>query len=47
LSSHAAIVGLTLNKPVIVGAADATKKLKDGMLVSVDASRGIVHMLEQ
>jgi pyruvate kinase len=47
LSSHAAIVGLTLNKPVIVGAAGATKKLSDAMQVSVDATRGTVHLLEQ
>ena len=42
LNSHAAIVGLTLNKPVIVGANGATKLLKDGMLVSIDPEHGIV-----
>ena len=46
LSSHAAVVGLTLDKPVIVGAADATKNLRDGMKVSVDAAHGVVHLLE-
>jgi pyruvate kinase len=45
-SSHAAIVGLTLNKPVVVGAANATKSLRDGMKVSIDANRGTVHLLE-
>ncbi|MCL1832109.1 MAG: pyruvate kinase [Oscillospiraceae bacterium] len=45
-SSHAAIVGLTLDKPVIVGAKNATKLLKTGMTVSVDATRGNVLLLE-
>jgi len=45
-SSHAAIVGLTLNKPVVVGAVGATRKLKDGMRVSVDATQGVVHLIE-
>lgn len=45
LNSHAAIVGLTLNKPVIVGALGATRKLQDGQRVSVDAERGVVHAM--
>jgi pyruvate kinase len=45
-SSHAAIVGLTLGKPVVVGALGATKNLRDGMRVSVDATRGTVHLIE-
>ncbi|MDD3428974.1 MAG: pyruvate kinase [Oscillospiraceae bacterium] len=44
-NSHAAIVGLTLGKPVIVGATGATKKLKQGLLVTVDAERGIVRTM--
>lgn len=47
LNSHAAIVGLTLGKPVIVGAGSATRKLLDGMRVSVDSERGIVHTMPQ
>lgn len=47
VNSHAATVGLTLNKPVLIGAAGATRKLKDGMLVSVDCMRGVVHTLPQ
>lgn len=43
LNSHAAIVGLALDKPVIVGALNATKILKSGTTVTVDASRGIVY----
>ncbi len=45
LNSHAAIVGLTLGKPVIVGATGATGKLRDGERISVDAERGVVHAM--
>ncbi|MDD3347246.1 pyruvate kinase [Oscillibacter sp.] len=45
--SHAATVGLTLNKPVIVGAMDVTHRLKDGVMVSVDCARGTVQTLPQ
>ncbi|MEF9865271.1 MAG: pyruvate kinase [Oscillospiraceae bacterium] len=47
LNSHAAIVGLTLGKPVIVGALSATRVLHDGMKVSVDAERGLVNAMPQ
>jgi len=43
LTSHAAIVGLNLGKPVIVGANDATKILKDGEIITVDSIRGLVY----
>jgi pyruvate kinase len=43
LTSHAAIVGLNLGKPVIVGAAGATRKLATGLLVTVDAVRGLIY----
>lgn len=43
LSSHAAIVGLSLGKPVIVGAENATKLLKDNQIITVDAIRGLVY----
>ena len=42
LNSHASIVGLTLDIPVIVGASNATKILKDGVTVNLDASHGVV-----
>lgn len=45
--SHTATVGLTLDKPVIVGAADATRRLTDGTMVSVDCARGVVQTLPQ
>ena len=43
LNSHAAIVGMTLDKPVIVGAMNATKILKSGTTVTLDSARGIVY----
>ncbi|MDD6488672.1 MAG: pyruvate kinase, partial [Clostridia bacterium] len=42
LTSHAAIVGLALNKPVIVGAKNATKLLKTGTYVNMDAGNSVV-----
>ena len=44
-NGHAATVGLTLGKPVIVGAAGATSRLRDGQYVTVDCTRGIVQAL--
>lgn len=41
-NSHAAVVGLALDKPVIVNAESATRLLKSGTTVTVDATRGIV-----
>ena len=40
--SHAAVVGLSLDIPVIVGAENATRILKSGTTVSVDPIKGIV-----
>jgi pyruvate kinase len=40
--SHAAIVGLTLDIPVIVGAQNATAILKSGVAVTLDAKKGMV-----
>ena len=40
--SHAAIVGLTLGLPVIIGASHASQILKDGAVVTMDASSGVV-----
>lgn len=41
-TSHAAIVSRELGIPAIVGAEDATKILKDNMIISVDGSNGHV-----
>lgn len=43
VNSHAAVVGLALEKPVIVGAKNATSILKSGTTVTLDAGRGIVY----
>lgn len=42
-SSHAAVVGLTLDIPVICGAPYASKILKTGTTVTMDATRGLVY----
>ena len=47
VNSHAATVGLTLDKAVIVGATGATQHLQDGVMVSVDCTRGVVQTLPQ
>ncbi|OGE87796.1 MAG: hypothetical protein A3J07_03735 [Candidatus Doudnabacteria bacterium RIFCSPLOWO2_02_FULL_49_13] len=46
LSCHAAIVSRELNIPCIIGTKIATKSLKDGELVEVDANMGIVRKLK-
>lgn len=43
LTSHAAIVGLNLNVPVIVGVERATSVLKEGAIVTVDSERGHIY----
>jgi pyruvate kinase len=43
LTSHAAVVGLSLGIPVIVGVEDALQLFKDGQEVTVDSTRGIIY----
>jgi pyruvate kinase len=43
LTSHAAVVGLSLGIPVIVGVNNATTILKDGQDITVDASFGAIY----
>ena len=43
ITSNAAIAGLNLGIPVIVGAKDATKLIKDGEILTVDAEFGRVY----
>ena len=43
MTSHAAIVGINLNKPVIVSATNILDAVKDGEIVTVDASRGVIY----
>lgn len=42
-NTHAAIVGMALEMPVITGAENATQILKRGSVVTVDSDRGIVY----
>ena len=42
MTCHAAIVSRELGIPCVVGTGDATDKLRDGELVTVDATRGTV-----
>ena len=42
---HAAIIAREFNKPCVVGTKHATKVLKNGDLVEVDATNGIVKLL--
>lgn len=42
MTCHAAIVSRELGIPAIVGARDATRKLHDGDVITVDATRGVV-----
>ena len=43
LTSHAAIVGLSLGIPVIVSAKNATIQIQDGDTITVDAATGTVY----
>jgi pyruvate,water dikinase len=43
MTCHAAIVSRELGIPCVVGAAEATTKLRDGELVTVDATNGTVY----
>ena len=40
--SHGAVVALTLNKPIIIGASKATQIIKDGVMITLDANNGFV-----
>ena len=43
LTSHAAVVGIAKDLPVIVGAKDATTIIQHGEVVTADSRRGIVY----
>ncbi|WP_096202707.1 pyruvate kinase [Bacillus sp. FJAT-45350] len=43
LTSHAAVVGLNLGKPVIVGVEQALELFEDGEEVTVDSTRGDIY----
>lgn len=43
LTSHAAVVGLNLGIPVIIGVENAMQVFKDGQEITVDSARGVVY----
>ena len=43
LTSHAAVVGLSLGIPVIVGVKDATTVIKHGQEITMDAETGVIY----
>ncbi|MFA6670697.1 MAG: PEP-utilizing enzyme, partial [Bacillota bacterium] len=43
LTSNAAIIGLNLGKPTVVGAAKAFELLEDGEIVTVDGTTGLIY----
>lgn len=43
LTSHAAVVGIAMGIPVVVGAAGAQDAITDGQIITVDSRRGIVY----
>lgn len=45
IASHAAIICRELKKPCVIGTKIATKVLKDGDIVEVDAERGIIRKI--
>jgi phosphohistidine swiveling domain-containing protein len=47
ITSHAAIVSREMKKPCIVGTKHATKILKDGDLVKVDADHGYIMLIPE
>ena len=47
ITCHAAIVAREMKKPCIIGTKIATKVLKDGDLVEVDADKGVVRIIKK
>ncbi|HEY9807817.1 MAG TPA: pyruvate kinase [Halomicronema sp.] len=43
LTSHAAVIGLRLGVPVIVGVKNATKTIRSGAMLTLDMQRGLVY----
>jgi pyruvate kinase len=43
LTSHAAVIALRLGVPVIVGVNNATRLIRDGVILTLDMERGIVY----
>ncbi len=45
ITCHAAIISRELKIPCIIGTKNATKVLKDGMMVEIDAEQGVVRII--
>ena len=45
ITCHAAIIAREMKKPCIIGTKVATKILKDGELVEVDADKGLIKVI--
>ncbi|OUL27932.1 pyruvate kinase [Nostoc sp. RF31YmG] len=43
LTSHAAVIGLRLGVPVIVGVKKATQVIRDGTILTLDMQRGLIY----
>ena len=43
LTSHAAVIGLRLGVPVILGVNSATQIIKDGAILTLDMQRGLIY----
>ncbi|EKQ70065.1 pyruvate kinase [Leptolyngbyaceae cyanobacterium JSC-12] len=43
LTSHAAVIGLRLGVPVIVGVKNATAAIRDGEIITLDMQRGVIY----
>ena len=43
LTSHAAVIGLRLGIPVIVGVKDATSAIREGEIITLDIQRGLIY----
>ncbi|MEY2859271.1 MAG: hypothetical protein RLZZ74_3584, partial [Cyanobacteriota bacterium] len=43
ITSHAAVIGLRLGIPVIVGLKNATEIIREGAILTLDAKRGVVY----
>lgn len=43
LTSHAAVIGLRLGVPAIVGVKNATAAIRDGEIITLDMQRGVIY----
>ncbi|MBC8121910.1 MAG: pyruvate kinase [Gemmatimonadaceae bacterium] len=43
LTSHAAVIGLRLGIPVIIGVKDATSLIRDGSVLTLDPQKGVIY----